>query len=111
MQVEVANPDGDELSFTWSQVKKNPNDPDVNLVPVNPKSGIVKFDAPPVSKTTELQFSLNVNDNHGEEAITHVSVTVKPPNRFPEPVIVVTPQGKVESGTTVTLDASRSAES
>ena len=82
MQVEVQNPDGDELSFTWSQVKKNPNDPDVNLVPVNPKSGIVKFDAPPVSKTTELQFSLSINDGL-ETVLTAVFVTVIPINNPP----------------------------
>jgi hypothetical protein len=101
--------DVDDLTFAWQQVKFDPTEPDVpvvNLIPVNAKSSIVQFDAPVVNETTELHFTLSISDGFDINIIGFTVVVII--NNPPNPIIDVLPSNTVESGTIVTLDATRS---
>jgi hypothetical protein len=100
-----SDPDpGDKIiSYTWQQVKTNPNDPDVPIVFRSANSDIIKFVAPSVNKETKVTFSLGIADSHGAISTTTASVLVKPGNRPPIAVAQAT-----ENGIYILLDGSKS---
>ncbi len=67
-----SDPDGDTLSFSWSQL----SGPAVDLA--DPGNGNASFTAPVVETETTLAFRLEVTDGNGGVATDDVIVTVKP---------------------------------
>jgi large repetitive protein len=67
-----ADPDGEALTFAWSQF----SGPSVQIA--NASSDQASFQAPHVDKTTLLGFQLLVGDTHGGSATSRVYVSIDP---------------------------------
>jgi hypothetical protein len=71
-----SDPDGDALSFTWSQTAG----PEV--VFSDASAAVTTFSAPLVVENTELSFSVAVDDGNGGQASASVSVVIEVAGQF-----------------------------
>jgi hypothetical protein len=97
-----ADPDGDALTFTWSQTAG----PTVALSDVHATAP--SFTAPTVTATTVLTFALQVSDGVATSAVDTTQVTVHQVNHAP--VADAGADQSVDQGDAVTLDGSASAD-
>jgi len=96
------DPDGDALTYTWTQLTGTP------VVLANASTAIATFLAPNVPETTTLSFRLTVSDgslNSTADALVNVTWTNDPP------VAALSCPVDADEGENVTLDGSGSADS
>jgi hypothetical protein len=96
-----SDPDGDTLSFSWTQAAG----PSVTLI--DSTTATPEFTAPEVDTATTLFFDLTVSDGSKSDTDS-VSVTVEPTNSAP--TADAGANRRVNEGTTVTLDGTRSSD-
>lgn|GEM_PF-1074470 len=96
-----ADPDGDTLTYSWSQVSGDP----ITFSP-SPSAGVISFVAPavPPHQVSTVVLSLTVDDGHEAKDTTTFNVIVLHVNH--PPVVKVSPDQVVDEGTQVTLTGS-----
>ncbi len=96
-----ADPDGDVLTYSWSQVSGDP----ITFSP-STSAGVISFVAPPVPphEVRTVVLSLTVDDGHEAKDTTTFNVIVLHVNH--PPVVKVGPDQVVDEGTQVTLTGS-----
>ncbi len=96
-----ADPDGDTLTYSWSQVSGDP----ITFSP-STSAGVISFIAPPVPphEVRTVVLSLTVDDGHEAKDTTTFNVIVLHVNR--PPIVKVGPDQVVDEGTQVTLTGS-----
>ncbi|MBI4743555.1 MAG: PD40 domain-containing protein, partial [Actinobacteria bacterium] len=97
------DPDGDTLSYNWTQTAGSPT---VTLN--NPNLATPSFTAPQVTTDTILTFKLTVDDKKGGTNSDEVIITVKNVNKFPAANAGV--DQTVNENTTVNLDGTGSSD-
>jgi PGF-pre-PGF domain-containing protein/PGF-CTERM protein len=97
-----SDPDGDTLSYQWSQT----GGPDTTLA--SNESATPTFSAPEVDADTTLSFQVQVSDGNGGSDVDDINVTVEQVNR--PPVADAGSNQSVNESTVVTLDGSESTD-
>ncbi|WP_411369027.1 S8 family serine peptidase [Pseudidiomarina salilacus] len=98
-----SDPDGDTLSFSWSQV----SGPSVQLLDAD--KAVVRFVVPTLEVTESAVFEVTVEDPDGLSSSQQIEVTFRGANTAPT-ASATTTTAAVRSGQQVTLDASASED-